>query len=129
MWALFPGRSANHPLGTPACRRCAPGVLGLEETREEEPDLSTGPGRLQRRVVEVAEATPNRSMTRRELEEVLVAEGFDRSNILRAVRSLADRRLVYLYERHSLDESRVSVPQSVRMFTDEEVIAMLERGP
>ncbi len=124
MWALFPGRSANHPLGTPACRRCAPGVLGLEETREEEPDLSIGPGRLQRRIVEVVEAAPGRSLSRRELEEVLVAEGYDRSNILRGLRGLADRRLVYLRE-HTLDESRISVPEPVRMFTEEQIVEIM----
>lgn len=125
MWALFPGGSANHPLGTPACLRCAPGVLGLEDTREEEPDVSAGPGRLQRRIVEVAEAAPNRSMTRRELERILIAEGYDRSNLLRAIKGLADRRLVYVREGHTLDESRVYVPEPVQVISDEQIAELL----
>jgi hypothetical protein len=116
---------AENPFGTPACRPCALDLLGLEdETGWEE--MSTGPGRLMRRVTEVIEGAENRSMTRRRLETVLVAEGFDRSNILRAVRSLAERRAVYLREGHTLDESYVSVPQPVRMFSDEQIAEILE---
>lgn len=89
--------------------------------------MSTGPGRLQRRIVEAVEAE-GRTMTRRRLEEVLVAEGYDRSNALRALKGLVDWRLVYLREGHTLDESYVSVPEPVRMFSDDEIFAMME-GP
>ncbi len=88
--------------------------------------MSTGPGRLQRRVVEVVEAAQGRTLTRRQLEDMLVAEGYDRSNILRALRGLHDRRLVRLHEGHTLNGSRVSAPQSVRMFTEDQITEILE---
>ena len=88
--------------------------------------MSTGPGRLQRRVVEVVEAAEGRTMTRRQLEDKLVAEGYDRSNILRALRGLHDRRLVHMREGHALGGSRVSVPEPVRVFTDSEIAKILE---
>ena len=65
-------------------------------------------------------------MTRRRLDEVLVAEGYDRSNALRALKGLADRRLVYLREGHTLNESYVSVPEPARVFSDEQLAAILE---
>jgi uncharacterized protein Smg (DUF494 family) len=89
--------------------------------------MSTGPGRLQRRVVEVVEAAEGRTMTRRQLEDMLVPEGYDRSNILRALRGLHDRRLVHVREGHTLDEIRLSVPEPVRVFTDDEIAQILER--
>lgn len=89
--------------------------------------MSRGPGRLMRRVIEVVEAAPGRQMSRRELEAQLVeGESFDRSNLLRALRSLHERRLAYLLERHSLETSRISVPEPVRAFSDEEVARILE---
>jgi hypothetical protein len=128
MELLLPGPSASNPFGTPACVRCARGVLGLEDGAETEGGgVSTGPGRLQRRLIEVVEAAENRTMTRRRLEEVLIAEGFDRSNALRSLKRLAERRRVYVHEGHTLDESRVSVPEPVRMLTDEQIAAILEK--
>jgi hypothetical protein len=100
----------------------------LEEQETGGEKMSSGPGRLMRRIVEVVEATENRTMTRRRLEEVLVAEGYDRSNALRALKRLADRRRVSLREGRTLDESYVSVPRPVRMFSDDEILAMME-GP
>jgi uncharacterized protein Smg (DUF494 family) len=88
--------------------------------------MSTGPGRLQRRVVEVVEAAEGRTMTRRQLEKKLVAEGYDRSNILRALRGLHDRLLVHMREGHTLDASRVSVPEPVRVFTDAQIVEILK---
>jgi hypothetical protein len=127
MDVLLPGPNASNPFGTPACVRCARGVLGLEEGAETEGgEVSTGPGKLQRRLIEVVEAAENRTMTRRRLEEIMVAEKYDRSNVLRGLRSLADRRLVYLREGHTLDESYVLVPEPVRMFSDDEIFAMME---
>ncbi len=88
--------------------------------------MSTGPGRLQRRVVGVVEAAEGRTVTRRQLEDLLVAEGYDRSNILRALRGLHDRRLVHVREGHTLDGSRVSVPEPGRMFTEGQIAEILE---
>lgn len=131
MDVLLPGPSASNPFGTPACARCARGVLGLEDETEEE-EMSSGAGKLMRRIVELVAAAENRTMTRRRLEEVLVGqEKFDRSNLLRALKSLADRHEVYLREGHSLDASVVSapgpVPESMRI-DDDEILAILE-GP
>ncbi len=88
--------------------------------------MSTGPGRLQCRVVEVVEAAQGRTLTRRQLEVKLVAEGYDRSNILRSLRGLHERQLVHVHEGHTLNESYVSVPESVRVFSDEQLAAILE---
>jgi len=127
MEVLLPGPSAGNLLGTPACRPCALDLLGLTDGAETEgEEMSTGPGRLMRRIVDAVEAAEGRTMTRRRLDEVLVAEGYDRSNALRALKGLADRRLVYLREGRTPDESYVSVPEPVRMFSDEQIAAILE---
>ncbi len=88
--------------------------------------MSTGPGRLQRRMVKVVEAAEGRTLTRRELENFLVEEGYDRSNILRALKGLHARRLAYLREGHTLDEGYVLVPKPVRVFTDDQTFEILE---
>ncbi len=88
--------------------------------------MSTGPGRLQRRALALVEAAEGRTMSRRELESVMVAEGYDKSNVYRGLRGLHDRRLVRLREGHTLDESRVSAPEPVRMFSDVEIARILE---
>jgi len=89
--------------------------------------MSSGIGRLQRRVIRVLEAADGRAMDRKELETVLCeGEGYDPSNLLRAVRGLHERRLVYLSEGRTLETSRVSLPQPVRAFSDEEVARILE---
>ena len=87
--------------------------------------MSTGPGRLQRRALALVEAAESRTMSRRELESVMVAEGYDKSNVYRG---LHDRRLVRLREGHTLDESRVSAPEPVRMFSNAEITRMLEEA-
>lgn len=129
MEVLLPGPSASNPFGTPACRPCARALLGLEKTETGGEKMSSGPGRLMHRIVEVVEAAENRTMTRRRLEEVLVAEGYDRSNILRSLQGCADRRMVYLHGGgRSLDDTLVSVPEVVQRFSDDEILAMIE-GP
>ena len=87
--------------------------------------MSTGPGRLQRRALALVEAAEGRTMSRRELESVMVAEGYDKGNVYRG---LHDRRLVRLREGHTLDESRVSAPEPVRMFSDAEIARILEEA-
>ena len=87
--------------------------------------MSTGLGRLQRRALALVEAAEGRTMSRRELESAMVAEGYDKSNVYRG---LHDRRLVRLREGHTLDECRVSAPEPVRMFSDAEIARILEEG-
>jgi hypothetical protein len=73
--------------------------------------VSRGLGRCQRRVIELLEKSPERTVNRAELEEVLVGlEGFDQSNLLRAVRSLARKRLVIFDDGHRKKDSVVRRP-------------------
>lgn len=89
--------------------------------------MSSGIGRLQRRVIRTLEEAEGRAMTRKELETVLCeGEGYDRSNLLRAVKGLYERRLVHLSDGRTLETSRVSLPQPVQAFSDEEVARILE---
>jgi hypothetical protein len=60
--------------------------------------MSRGAGRLLRRVVTILEQVPERAMSRKDLDDVLVVEGFFPQNTLRAIRSLARRHLVHLKE-------------------------------
>ena len=70
--------------------------------------MSRGFGRCQRRILELLEQSPERNRSRKELDEVLVeVEGFDQSNLLRAVRSLARRRYVIFEDAHRKENSFV----------------------
>ena len=70
--------------------------------------MSRGLGRCQRRVVEVLEESPERRANRAELEKVLVgSEGFDESNVLRSIKSLARRRYVIFEDAHRKENSFV----------------------
>ena len=70
--------------------------------------MSRGLGRCQRRVIEVLEKSPERRANREELEEVLVgSEGFDESNVLRSIKSLARRRYVIFEDAHRKENSFV----------------------
>jgi hypothetical protein len=70
--------------------------------------MSRGLGRSQRRVIEVLEKSPERRANREELEEVLVgSEGFDESNVLRSIKSLARRRYVIFEDAHRKENSFV----------------------
>ena len=88
--------------------------------------MSRGSGRLMRRIVEIVEGAPKRNMSRKDLDEVLVAEGFFPQNTLRAVKSLARRHLVSLKEGHSREESVVRLPQEVRIYSDGEIAEILK---
>jgi len=56
----------------------------------------------------VLEKSPERRANRAELEEVLVElEGFDESNVLRSIRSLARRRFVIFEDGHCKENSFV----------------------
>jgi hypothetical protein len=72
--------------------------------------VSRGLGRCQRQVIAVLEKSPERRASRTKLEEVLVgSEGFDQSNLLRAVKSLARRRYVIFEDRHRKEHSFVQL--------------------
>jgi hypothetical protein len=70
--------------------------------------VSRGLGRCQRRIVQLLEESPERRANRAELEEVLVeVEGFDESNVLRSIKSLARRRYVIFEDGHRKENSFV----------------------
>ena len=63
--------------------------------------MSRGFGRCERRLIEVLEESPERRASRTKLEEILVeSEGFDKSNLLRSIKSLARRRYVIFEDAH-----------------------------
>ena len=64
--------------------------------------MSRGPGVLMRRVVTLLERAPGREMTRKDLDAMLIAEGYymqNMQNVPRAIRSLLRRRLVSVCSR------------------------------
>lgn len=84
--------------------------------------MSAGPGRVQRQVLRVLERSPEREVSRAELEEVFCEgeESVTPSNLLRAVRSLErtghvwlldvadkDRAVVRLHEDEKVSNERV----------------------
>ena len=72
--------------------------------------MSRGFGRCQRRIIELLEKSPERTANRAELEKILVgSEGFDESNVLRSIRSLARRRYVIFEDGHSKEDSFVQL--------------------
>lgn len=88
--------------------------------------VSRGSGRLMRRIVAILEQAPEREMNRKDLDDVLVAEGFREQNILRAVKSLARRRLVSFNDAYSKEESVVRLPRKVRALSDDEIAEVLQ---
>jgi predicted transcriptional regulator with HTH domain len=91
-------------------------------------ELSRGSGRLQRRILELLEQSPERKRSRQELDEMLVeAEGYDPSNVLRALKGLAGRRQVGFTDRRHKNGSVVSLPREVRRITDEELFELLAK--
>ena len=70
--------------------------------------MSRGFGRCERRLIEVLEESPERRASRTKLEEILVeSEGFDKSNLLRTIKSLARRRYVIFEDAHRKENSFV----------------------
>jgi uncharacterized protein Smg (DUF494 family) len=88
--------------------------------------VSRGSGRLMKRIVEIVEGAPERAMSRKDLDDVLVVEGFFPQNIPRALRSLACRHLVALKDNHTKERSIVSLPRKVRYFSDDEIAEILK---
>jgi hypothetical protein len=73
--------------------------------------VSRGLGRCQRRIVQLLEESPERRANREELEKVLVgSEGFDESNVLRSIKSLAQHGHVIFEDGHRKKDSSVRLP-------------------
>lgn len=83
---------------------------------------------MQRRILELLEQSPERKMSREELEGVLVGiEGFDSSNVLRAIKGLARKHRVGFTDRPHKKDSLVSLPREVSIITDEELFELLAK--
>jgi hypothetical protein len=83
---------------------------------------------LQRRILELLEQSPERRSNRKELDEVLVGdEGFEPSNVLRAIKGLARKHLVGFSDRRHKSDSVVSKPREVKRITDEELSELLAK--
>jgi hypothetical protein len=81
---------------------------------------------LQRRILELLEQSPERRMSRKELDVVLVGiEGFEASNVLRAIKGLARKYHVGFQDRPHKKDSVVSLPRKVSVFTEEELSELL----
>jgi hypothetical protein len=89
--------------------------------------MSRGSGRLQRRILELLQQSPGRKKNREDLDEMLVKEGYDPSNILRAIKGLARRHLVGFADRRHKKDSVVALPSEVRRITDEELSELLAK--
>jgi hypothetical protein len=88
--------------------------------------VSRGPGRAQRKILKLLEAQPDRSLSRRDIDAVLVDEdGHDPSNVRRAIRGLQRMRRVGLAKGRSLDDSLLTLPSPPRPVSDDEVFALL----
>jgi hypothetical protein len=89
-------------------------------------ELSRGSGRLQRRILELLEQCPERKGNREELDRVLVdVEGFDPSNVLRAIKGLVRKHRVGFTDRRHKEDSVVALPREVRRISDDEISALL----
>jgi hypothetical protein len=65
-------------------------------------------------------------MTRPQLDRVLVdVEGYEASNIRRAIKGLARKRLVGFTDRRHKRDSLVSLPRKFQRITDDEISALL----
>jgi hypothetical protein len=90
-------------------------------------EVSRGSGRLQRRILELLEQSPECKENREDLDEVLVEEGYDSSNVLRAIKGLARKHRVGFADRRHKKDSVVSLPREVRRITDEELFELLAK--
>ena len=90
--------------------------------------MSKGNGRLQRRIVELLEQSPECKRNREELDEVLVGiEGFEASNVLRAIKGLARKHRVGFDDRRHKKDSVVSLPRRVSIIMEEELFELLAK--
>jgi hypothetical protein len=88
--------------------------------------MSRGPGRLQRRVLDLLHKAPEGRMSRRALEECFVGHGrYTASNLRRALVSLERMGYVSLQEGPNLDQSYVALLPPVEPLSDEVVSQLL----
>jgi hypothetical protein len=88
--------------------------------------MCRGNGRLQRRILELLEQSAEGKEKREELDRVLVdVEGFDPSNVLRAIKGLARKHRVGFTDRRRKRESLVSLPRKVEPITEDAISALL----
>ena len=99
----------------------------LEEQREKirKEGMSRGPGGCQRAVMAALQSAPGGTLTRGQLEDALVQQGFSGSNVLRAIRGLKRRWLIQLQEGPDLDKSTVSLPPPPTPVSDEMIARLL----
>jgi predicted transcriptional regulator with HTH domain len=90
--------------------------------------LSRGSGKLQRRILELLEHSPELKRSRKDLDEVLVqVEGFDPSNVLRAIKGLARKHRVGFTDQRHKSDSLVSLPRKARRISDDELSTLLAK--
>ncbi len=88
--------------------------------------MSRGPGRCQRRIIELLEGAPERRLSRAALEEVLVAgEAYYAANILRAIRGLTRENLVTFADRRRKEDSIVALPREVELVPEAKLMELL----
>jgi hypothetical protein len=88
--------------------------------------MSRGSGRLQRRILELLQQSPGRKKNREDLDEMLVKEGYDPSNILRAIKGLARKHRVGFADRRHKKDSVVSLPREVRRINEDDLLDLFE---
>jgi hypothetical protein len=78
--------------------------------------------------LQLLEAAPGHKLSRKGLDAVVVEiEDYDASNVLRAIRGLARKRLVIFTDGHHKTDSTVCLPKKVRHFTDDEIFDLRRR--
>jgi hypothetical protein len=89
--------------------------------------VSRGSGRLQRRILELLEQSPERKRNREELDRLLGdGEGFDASNVRRAIRGLARKHHVSFADRRHKKDSVVALPSEVRRINEDDLLDLFE---
>jgi hypothetical protein len=89
--------------------------------------MSRGSGRLQRRILELLEQCPEHRRNREELDRVLIdGEGFDPSNVRRAILGLARKHRVSFADRRHKKDSVVALPSEVRRINEDDLLGLLE---
>jgi hypothetical protein len=80
-----------------------------------------------RRILQVLEQSSERKANREELDQVLVqAEGYDQSNVLRAIKGLARKHRVNFADRRHKKDSVVALPSEVRRINEDDLLGLLE---
>jgi hypothetical protein len=80
-----------------------------------------------RRIVEIVERAPEREMNRKDLDDMLIAEGYFPQNTWRAIKSLARRHLVYLKDGPRRKDCVVGLPRKIQILSDDEIGEILKQ--